>query len=184
METAGSRREQKAAPDLALHDDDVAEVVTATLDQQRVRRCLDGLTELQRESIKLAYYGGYSYPVYYGAPYAVEVPVYSPPAGYQSFYPPGTVPPDAAAAPAPALSEQVVQVQVRVPGNAQVWFGGASTQQNGSVREFVSPPLVPGRDYTYQIRARWMEGGREIDQTRTVRVHAGERVTVDFTRPA
>jgi len=60
-ETAGSRREQKAAPDL-VPDDDVAEVVAATLDHQRVRRCLDGLTELQRESIKLAYYGGYTYP--------------------------------------------------------------------------------------------------------------------------
>ena len=43
-------------------EDDVAEVVAATLEHQRVRRCLDGLTELQRESIKLAYYSGYSYP--------------------------------------------------------------------------------------------------------------------------
>ena len=60
-ETAGSRREQKAAPALP-HDDDVAEVVATTLDHQRVRRCLGGLTELQRESIKLAYYGGYTYP--------------------------------------------------------------------------------------------------------------------------
>ena len=46
----------------ATTDDDVAEVVAATLDHQRVRRCLDGLTELQRESIKLAYYSGYTYP--------------------------------------------------------------------------------------------------------------------------
>ena len=61
-ETASSRREEKAAVDRGSLDDDVAEVVAATLDGQRVRRCLDGLTELQRESIKLAYYGGYSYP--------------------------------------------------------------------------------------------------------------------------
>ena len=61
-ENACSRREEKAAADLAGEYDDVAEVVAATLDRQRVRRCLDGLTELQRESIKLAYYGGYSYP--------------------------------------------------------------------------------------------------------------------------
>ena len=61
-ETASSRREEKAAVDHSSLDDDVAEVVAATLDRQRVRRCLDGLTELQRESIKLAYYGGYSYP--------------------------------------------------------------------------------------------------------------------------
>jgi RNA polymerase sigma-70 factor, ECF subfamily len=60
-ESAGSRREQKAAPASAA-EDDVAEVVAATLDHQRVRRCLDGLTDLQRESIKLAYYGGYTYP--------------------------------------------------------------------------------------------------------------------------
>jgi RNA polymerase sigma-70 factor (ECF subfamily) len=60
-ESAGSRREQKVALDRDS-DDDVAETVAATLDHQRVRRCLDGLTELQRESIQLAYYGGYTYP--------------------------------------------------------------------------------------------------------------------------
>ena len=37
----------------------MAEAVAATLDRQRVRRCLDGLTGLQRESIELAYYGEY-----------------------------------------------------------------------------------------------------------------------------
>ena len=61
-ENACSRREEKVAVDHSSSDDDVAEVVAGTLDRQRVRRCLDGLTELQRESIKLAYYGGYSYP--------------------------------------------------------------------------------------------------------------------------
>jgi RNA polymerase sigma-70 factor (ECF subfamily) len=55
-------REHKAALDPAGEHEDVAETVTATLENQRVRRCLDSLTELQRESIKLAYYGGYSYP--------------------------------------------------------------------------------------------------------------------------
>ena len=60
-ETASSRREQKAAEPQPA-EDDVAEVVAATLEHQRVRRCMGGLTELQRESIKLAYYSGYSYP--------------------------------------------------------------------------------------------------------------------------
>src|SRR6204780_4432058 len=50
-ESASSRREEKAAPDLSEVPDDVAEVVAATLDGQRVRRCLGGLTELRRESI-------------------------------------------------------------------------------------------------------------------------------------
>ena len=61
-ENSSLRREERAAADLAGKYDDVADVVAATLDGQRVRRCLDGLTELQRESITLAYYGGYSYP--------------------------------------------------------------------------------------------------------------------------
>jgi len=42
--------------------DEVTEAVEARLDRERVRRCLSSLTELQRESIKLAYYRGYSYP--------------------------------------------------------------------------------------------------------------------------
>ena len=62
-ENACSRREQKAALETdPTETDDVAEIVEASLERQRVNRCLDGLTELQRESIKLAYYGGYSYP--------------------------------------------------------------------------------------------------------------------------
>jgi RNA polymerase sigma-70 factor (ECF subfamily) len=60
-ENASSRREQKAASE-EVAEEDVADVVTNSLEHQRVRRCMDGLTELQRESIKLAYYSGYSYP--------------------------------------------------------------------------------------------------------------------------
>jgi RNA polymerase sigma-70 factor (ECF subfamily) len=41
--------------------DEVAEVVEANVDRERVRRCLGSLTELQRESVTLAYYGGYTY---------------------------------------------------------------------------------------------------------------------------
>jgi RNA polymerase sigma-70 factor, ECF subfamily len=41
--------------------DEVSEAVEASLDRERVRRCLDSLTELQRESVSLAYYGGYTY---------------------------------------------------------------------------------------------------------------------------
>jgi RNA polymerase sigma-70 factor, ECF subfamily len=60
-EHACSRREQKATAD-AVTECGVAEIAEASLDRVRVRRCLDGLSELQRESITLAYYSGYSYP--------------------------------------------------------------------------------------------------------------------------
>jgi RNA polymerase sigma-70 factor, ECF subfamily len=60
-ETASTRREHVTALDPS-DEDEVADAVQASLDQQRVRRCLDGLTRLQRESVTLAYYGGYTYP--------------------------------------------------------------------------------------------------------------------------
>jgi RNA polymerase sigma-70 factor (ECF subfamily) len=58
--TAAAGREHRTA-ELHRPHDEVAEAVEASLDRERVRRCLDGLTEVQRESITLAYYGGYSY---------------------------------------------------------------------------------------------------------------------------
>jgi RNA polymerase sigma-70 factor, ECF subfamily len=59
-EEASAAREQRTAQPPAATDE-VAETVEASMDAERLRRCLAGLTELQRESITLAYYGGYSY---------------------------------------------------------------------------------------------------------------------------
>ncbi|MFI9450158.1 RNA polymerase subunit sigma [Amycolatopsis sp. WAC 01375] len=42
--------------------DEVAESTISNLEQQRVRQCLTALTDLQRESVVLAYYNGYTYP--------------------------------------------------------------------------------------------------------------------------
>jgi RNA polymerase sigma-70 factor, ECF subfamily len=58
--TAAAEREHKTA-DVRPPHDEVAEAVEASLDRERVRRCLDSLTDIQRESITLAYYGGNSY---------------------------------------------------------------------------------------------------------------------------
>jgi RNA polymerase sigma-70 factor (ECF subfamily) len=60
---ASTDREAKAARmrgEVAY--DQVAEAVSSRLERERVRRCLDGLTELQRQAVTMAYYGGYSYP--------------------------------------------------------------------------------------------------------------------------
>jgi RNA polymerase sigma-70 factor (ECF subfamily) len=61
-EQAGADRVRRvAAASAETPYDDVVEAATARLEQQQVRRCLEGLTELQREAITLAYYGGHSY---------------------------------------------------------------------------------------------------------------------------
>ena len=60
-ETAATARERRLTPG-PVTGDDVEEMVETALDRQRVRRCLGALTPLQAESVKLAYYGGYTYP--------------------------------------------------------------------------------------------------------------------------
>lgn len=59
--TAAAARETRTAEVPIPSGDEVADTVEANLDAERVRRCLGGLTEPQRESITLAYYAGYSY---------------------------------------------------------------------------------------------------------------------------
>ena len=59
-EQASTDRERRLATEEVPYDD-VVEEATARLERQQVRRCLQGLTDLQREAITLAYYKGYSY---------------------------------------------------------------------------------------------------------------------------
>lgn len=80
----------------------------------------------------------------------------------------------------PERAQQFATVTVVVPtANAQVWFGDTLTTQQGTERLFHSPALEPG-NFTYTIRARWMENGTAVERDRQVNVRAGQRVTVNF----
>jgi RNA polymerase sigma-70 factor (ECF subfamily) len=59
-EQKSAERELRAGSAVIAYDE-VVETVEASLDRERVRRCLGSLTELQREAVTLAYYGGYTY---------------------------------------------------------------------------------------------------------------------------
>ncbi|WP_425459937.1 sigma-70 family RNA polymerase sigma factor [Lentzea flaviverrucosa] len=61
-QAAADRDERVAVLGATTPFDEVVEQVTERLEQRKVRRCLGFLTELQRESVQLAYYQGYSYP--------------------------------------------------------------------------------------------------------------------------
>jgi uncharacterized protein (TIGR03000 family) len=69
---------------------------------------------------------------------------------------------------------------LQVPANAEIWFDGAATRQTGTTREFISPPLKSGHDYSYQVRVRATNGDQSFDKTRRVDVRAGDRITLDF----
>src|SRR5262249_10294447 len=93
--------------------------------------------------------------------------------------------PPASSAPAvtPAQPTTAAHVTLKVPANAEVWFEGTKTTTTGAVREFESPPLTPGRRYTYQVRARWKENGHEVTQTQKVEVTAGAHANASFPVP-
>jgi uncharacterized protein (TIGR03000 family) len=84
----------------------------------------------------------------------------------------------------PATSAQPVLINVTVPPDAEIWFDGAPTTQKGSVRQFVSPPISAGQNYSYQLNVRWLSGGRQVDETRRLSVRAGDRVSINFTGPS
>jgi RNA polymerase sigma-70 factor (ECF subfamily) len=55
------REHRVAVTSVEREFDQVAETVTSRLEREQVRRCLSALTELQRESVLLAYYDGRTY---------------------------------------------------------------------------------------------------------------------------
>jgi uncharacterized protein (TIGR03000 family) len=71
-------------------------------------------------------------------------------------------------------------IRVHLPADAELRLGGQVTSQRGAWRRFVTPPLPSGPALGYEVEARWNERGREIRQSRTVRVEPGSEVVVDF----
>lgn len=82
--------------------------------------------------------------------------------------------------------EPCVRVAVIVPDpGAKVWIQHAAMASTGTEREFVSPPLEAGKEYEYELIARWNDtGGRERAETRQVRLVAGQSARVSFGEAA
>jgi uncharacterized protein (TIGR03000 family) len=139
----------------------------------------------------------YSYPYTYSSPYAYSYypysygstyyspTVYSSPTMYSNAYVSGTSPAGASSTtqsfyPPDAQGNMPALIEVQVPADAQVWFDDENTSQRGMERTFRSPALQPGQDYSYEVKARWTENGKDVERTRKVHIHAGERVSVNF----
>jgi len=72
-------------------------------------------------------------------------------------------------------------IYVEVPANAQVFFNNTPMRQQGSRREFMTPPLQPNATgYTFEVTARWTENGKEHRDTRLIHVTPGGTTDVNF----
>jgi uncharacterized protein (TIGR03000 family) len=81
----------------------------------------------------------------------------------------------------PPPGDNRAKITVTVPADAEVYFDGTETTETGSERVFTTPPLAPGTEYTYSIRAVWTKGGKPVEQTRKVTFQAGAQVLTAFT---
>jgi uncharacterized protein (TIGR03000 family) len=143
-----------------------------------------------------SYYGGRGYSPYYSSGYYGG---YGLGYGYGSspYYSSSYYAPQYYSTPDYSYSNSVVQVPpveirqssysdansatmtVMVPNaDAQIWVDDTPTAQRGMERIFHTPALQQAGVYT--LKARWMEGGRAVDQQRSVRVQPGQSVMVDF----
>jgi uncharacterized protein (TIGR03000 family) len=55
-------------------------------------------------------------------------------------------------------------------------------KESGITRDYQSPPLEPGHNYNYEIRAQWTQDGKTLNQTQKFPIHAGEQVLVAFDK--
>ena len=78
---------------------------------------------------------------------------------------------------------QAALIDVFLPASATLAFQGVPTDETGPSRQFQSPPLDPGRAYTYDVRASWRAGdGQEVTRNRRLTVRAGDHLELDFNR--
>jgi uncharacterized protein (TIGR03000 family) len=126
---------------------------------------------------------GYGYtPSYY--PYGDD---FAQPDVYQSYYPyqfalptqPLAARPLAVPNRAPPPDKAEVQIFVVDPA-AEIWFNGVKMEQTGQERELLTPELTPGKSYTYEVRARWTQNGKQYERTRSITVRAGEQIGLTF----
>jgi uncharacterized protein (TIGR03000 family) len=134
----------------------------------------------------------------YGYPY-LSLGIYSYPSyGYGGYYSPSTayyngnyyIPSDSTQSnyytptptPTTEAADNRARIVVRIPADAALWVDGDPTQQTGSQREFVTPPLAPGDTFTYTLKGRWMQGDQPVEKTIKVDVRANQTSVADFMR--
>jgi uncharacterized protein (TIGR03000 family) len=138
-------------------------------------------------------YGGYYSPGYSSMGYYDSYPstsFYSPNYTYypadsaqrNSYYNMSAFDPAASSSAAPDAN--AASIRVELPKDAELWFGDSKTAQTGADRSFISPTLDPNKKYSYDITAKWMNNGQEVKKTKTVAVHAGDRLTISFSGAA
>src|SRR5260370_346946 len=74
------------------------------------------------------------------------------------------------------------RLRVRLPAAATLSIDGDATQQTGADRDCITPPLEPGKTFTYTLKAQWQQGDEPVEKTQKVEVRANQVSQADFRR--
>jgi uncharacterized protein (TIGR03000 family) len=73
-----------------------------------------------------------------------------------------------------------VVIVVRLPADADLFIGGVKSKQQSAVREFDTPPLSPGKKYSYSVKGVWKDGEKEEIRETTIIIQAGETKEINL----
>jgi len=122
-------------------------------------------------------------PAYYTTPdgrMIADQPIY-PNNGGPTVIVPANAPPPTANSPPPTAP---ATVRVTLPEDAALFVDSNPTAtRNLSVREFVTPPLDPNREYTYTLTASAKRDQKETKVDKQIKVRAGQVTEVKFEMP-
>jgi len=81
-------------------------------------------------------------------------------------------------------SEMPARLRIAIPSErADIWIEGEKSEQSRRVQDYASPPLASGKQYYYEVRARWTDAsGKQIERTKSFPIVPGQPVFLDFTR--
>jgi uncharacterized protein (TIGR03000 family) len=79
-------------------------------------------------------------------------------------------------------AESPAFLKIIVPtADTKLEVDGLATKKTGLSRDFITPALVPGKRYGYNVKATFTQNGKEVVKEKEVVVEAGKEITVDFT---
>jgi uncharacterized protein (TIGR03000 family) len=72
------------------------------------------------------------------------------------------------------------RLKVFVPPLAELEIEGFKTKSTGATRTFTTPPLEPGKKFTYTLKLTWMKENRSIVRMAVAHLKAGEETVLDL----
>jgi uncharacterized protein (TIGR03000 family) len=135
----------------------------------------------------MAYGGGYGTPAYasggYTMPaYAFGTPVIGPDGTMVAS--PGTTYQSGYFSPGGENGRAPATIVVHLPADARLTFDGDTTRSTGTTRTFETPPLEPGKTFSYRLEAVLDRNGEKERTSRNVEVRAGRPAEVYLDFPA